>query len=33
MSRRSPEFYSNRVMLGFAVIGIVIAMVVAAVRF
>jgi hypothetical protein len=26
MSRRSPEFYSNRVMLGFAIISVVIAL-------
>jgi hypothetical protein len=33
MSRRSPEFYSNRVMLGFTCIGVVIALVSVAVRF
>jgi hypothetical protein len=33
MSWRSPEFYSNRVMLGFALISIVIAMMAVAVRF
>jgi hypothetical protein len=32
-SRRSPEFYSNRVMLGFTLIGAVIAMISVAVRF
>jgi len=33
MSWRSPEFYSNRVMLGFALIGIVIEFMAVAVRF
>jgi hypothetical protein len=33
MSWRSPEFYSNRIMLGFALISIVIALMAAALRF
>jgi len=33
MSWRSPEFYSNRVMLGFALISIGIAVVAVTVRF
>jgi hypothetical protein len=33
MSWRSPEFYSNGVMLGFAVMGIVIALIFVAVWF
>jgi hypothetical protein len=33
MSWRSPEFYSNRVMLGFALISIVIGLMAVAVRF
>jgi hypothetical protein len=31
--RRSPEFYSNRVMMGFGLISIVIALIAVAVRF
>jgi hypothetical protein len=33
MSWRSPEFYSNRVMLGFGFIGAVIALTAVAARF
>jgi hypothetical protein len=33
MSWRSPEFYSNRVMLGFAAISIVIGLMAVAVQF